>query len=69
MNCIKDQCRSPVACRGFGYCRERNFGGSVHLSQEEVGRIVAALSMTDDGHGEEARKTRDLIARLRGVLQ
>lgn len=24
MKCLKDQCRSPVACGGFGYCRERN---------------------------------------------
>ena len=25
MKCIrKDFCRSPVACGGFGYCRERN---------------------------------------------
>lgn len=23
-SCISDQCRSPVACDGFGYCRERN---------------------------------------------
>lgn len=25
--CIKDRCRSPVACGGFGYCRERNVEG------------------------------------------
>jgi hypothetical protein len=25
MKCQKDQCRSPLACSGFGYCRERNF--------------------------------------------
>lgn len=24
MVCIKDQCRSPVACGGFGYCRDLN---------------------------------------------
>lgn len=23
--CLKDRCRSPVACGGWGYCRERNF--------------------------------------------
>ncbi len=22
--CLKDRCRSPVACEGWGYCRERN---------------------------------------------
>lgn len=25
MKCIKDRCYSPVACEGFGYCRELNF--------------------------------------------
>jgi hypothetical protein len=25
--CIDGQCRSPLACNGFGYCRERNRGG------------------------------------------
>lgn len=24
MKCIKGQCRSPVACGGWGYCRELN---------------------------------------------
>lgn len=27
MNCLKNHCRSPVACGGFGYCRERNQDG------------------------------------------
>lgn len=22
--CLKDRCRSPIACGGWGYCRERN---------------------------------------------
>lgn len=26
--CLKGRCRSPVACNGFGYCRERNMGES-----------------------------------------
>jgi hypothetical protein len=25
MNCTKQRCYSPVACEGFGYCREINF--------------------------------------------
>lgn len=25
MKCIKDRCYSPLACDGFGYCRELNF--------------------------------------------
>lgn len=24
MDCLNDTCRSPVACKGFGYCRQRN---------------------------------------------
>lgn len=22
--CLKERCLSPIACAGFGYCRERN---------------------------------------------
>jgi len=25
MNCKSERCRSPVACGGFGYCREYNW--------------------------------------------
>ena len=28
-------CRAPVACGGFGYCRERNFDGA---AQDDVQR-------------------------------
>jgi hypothetical protein len=27
MNCINGRCWSPVACGGFGYCRDRNLDG------------------------------------------
>lgn len=27
MKCTRDRCWSPLACSGFGYCRERNFDG------------------------------------------
>lgn len=27
MKCLDDWCRSPVACGGFGYCRQRNWDG------------------------------------------
>lgn len=27
MKCLKDRCWSPVACGGFGYCRDRNNDG------------------------------------------
>lgn len=36
--CIhKDRCRSPLACSGFGYCRERNFDGH-GMHEAEVAR-------------------------------
>lgn len=25
--CLSGRCYSPLACSGFGYCRERNFAG------------------------------------------
>ncbi len=28
MKCIDKRCYSPLACKGFGYCRERNHDGA-----------------------------------------
>lgn len=41
--CLKDQCRSPVACEGFGYCRERNAGdaGAPTEAQQAGRRNIA----------------------------
>lgn len=33
--CIKDQCRSPVACGGWGYCREFNVSGYAQAIRED----------------------------------
>lgn len=42
MKCLKDQCRSPVACGGFGYCRERNLLRNAELEDAiEIIRIGA----------------------------
>lgn len=42
MECIKNQCRSPVACGGFGYCRELNMAdGYVMVDAEELKRLRA----------------------------
>lgn len=30
--CLSGRCYSPVACNGFGYCRERNFARHVPLA-------------------------------------
>lgn len=47
MKCIKDQCRSPVACGGFGYCRELNFGWDYgHDLYCTIGNKLLALGVT-----------------------
>lgn len=35
--CLKDRCYSPLACQGFGYCRERNFIKAPDLSSTPNG--------------------------------
>lgn len=35
--CKAERCRSPIACGGFGYCRERNFDGH-GMSESEIQR-------------------------------
>lgn len=35
MKCQKGRCFSPVACGGFGYCRERNEHGLPSKEQEK----------------------------------
>lgn len=54
-------CRSPVACSGFGYCRERKFDSrpvnreTIELRRREAAGVVASV-----GHwqtiGNVARK-------------
>lgn len=46
MKCLKDYCRSPLACGSFGYCRERNFDG-YPMSQSEVNRRHAEQKLAD----------------------
>mgnify|MGYP001575769411 FL=1 len=48
-------CRSPLACGGFGYCRERNFDGTTtdehkiaRLRAEERARRQSRDHATDD---------------------
>jgi hypothetical protein len=36
-NCLDKTCRSPVACEGFGYCRQLNFPRDVlELLQDPI---------------------------------
>jgi hypothetical protein len=70
MKCLRLNCYSPTACRGFGHCRERNFDGTrIELAAHERERVIAALILLETtdreaGHGEEARMTRDLVERM-----
>lgn len=47
MKCIKDRCYSPVACGGFGYCRELNFAHAAPI-QDLLVDIWFHLADTDD---------------------
>jgi hypothetical protein len=38
MGCISHPCRSPIACKGFGYCRD------MHLISGLARRAVDAMS-------------------------
>lgn len=45
MDCLKDQCRSPLACSQNGYCRERNYASA--REYEEGLRACRELGITD----------------------
>lgn len=57
MRCLKDRCRSPVACGGFGYCRERNQDGR-SMDEETIMRRRA----------EEAEAFADTYHRARKLM-
>jgi hypothetical protein len=48
MRCLSNRCFSPVACGGFGYCRELNLGivGEVSERQE----LSNEMAMKNDPH-------------------
>ena len=54
MKCIKDQCRSPMACNGFGYCRELNMRGTAMIHNEKEKFIIDLISSV----------TRDIVKRI-----
>lgn len=41
-DCRAEQCRSPTACRGFGYCRERNMDRGGWIQTLSGGRFYPA---------------------------
>lgn len=40
--CLSGRCRSPLACHGWGYCRERNAGRDAGRRALEEWRQIAA---------------------------
>jgi hypothetical protein len=54
--CLKDQCRSPVACGGWGYCREKNFDyerSCEYASDVMREREIAAGRLSEDGKWQD----------------
>lgn len=43
--CLKEQCRSVLACYAFGYCRERNEGRQPYPLELEERREIAAYRL------------------------
>lgn len=41
MTCIKDRCRSPVACGGFGCCRVLRMKGIDRIGEQATDAILA----------------------------
>lgn len=39
--CTKGRCYSPLACNGWGYCRERNEGRAPTSQEMQSFRIIA----------------------------
>ena len=52
IKCIKDRCYSPVACGGFGYCREMNMTEPLALQAAREDERLACWKIA-----EEERKT------------
>lgn len=42
--CIKRQCRSPLACSGWGYCRELNFNGGTMTDVERIHYLLDVIN-------------------------
>ena len=51
-HCKAEQCRSPTACAGFGYCRERNFDG---YPMDEAG-VARRRRESDEEFAKQKRK-------------
>lgn len=66
MKCIKERCYSPIACGGFGYCRELNFEPCPECND-------SGFSGCGSGHGDVCgtcggqSRTRDLTGGEQGV--
>lgn len=69
MNCIKDRCFSPIACGGFGYCREMNMtvAGDQWSIEDDYKALLKAIDHTLSVHGHVDADT-PLHDRLRRTL-
>lgn len=51
--CIKSQCRSPVACDGFGYCRELNWLPPADAGGRKCSEPVRGQDLIDWKHDHD----------------
>lgn len=68
--CIKDRCYSPVACGGFGYCRELNMRDDLKewTREDDFRALLEAIDHTLSVHGHVDAGT-PLHQRLRRTLE
>jgi hypothetical protein len=67
MKCIKSQCRSPVACGGWGYCRELNMADDTWTVEREYRALLEAIDHAISVHGKVNANT-PLHQRLQRTL-
>lgn len=69
MKCIKQRCYSPVACGGWGYCRERNFESNPAWTDiDECKELLKAIDHTISIHGKVDAGT-PLHERIRRTIE
>jgi site-specific DNA-methyltransferase (adenine-specific) len=80
MRCFSDRCYSPVACGGFGYCRELNMGNrketlaeGVDLYLGDCREIMPTLQsadavISDPPYEKEAHRTDRRVMRRDGLV-
>jgi DNA-binding GntR family transcriptional regulator len=65
--CISEKCYSPVACEGFGYCRELHLGAArkaVDLMSEEQLKAMRNRVKTLKDIAEETYEVQDMMKKI-----